>query len=337
MNAVELQGAFGIENLRLLDRPEPTPGPGEVKIRVEAVSLNFRDLSVVKGINLPNLELPRVPCSDGAGEVVATGPGVTRVKAGDRVMALFMPDWIDGHVTPAMAAGSQGGLADGMATEYKVLPERSVVLIPSHLSYEEAATLPCAGLTAWNSLFENRPLQPGQTVLVRGTGGVAIFSLLFAKAHGCRVFATSSDEEKRDRVLKLGASAVCDYKQTDWVAWAREETDGAGMDAIVDSVGGASLNDSLQAVRMGGYIALMGVMAGLEGNISTGLILRKNIHLQGIFVGSRSMFERMNLFISRHALRPVISHTFPVSRIQDAFRCLEERRHFGKIVVRLGV
>lgn len=335
MNVVELFPEFGIENLRVTERPEPAPGPGEVKIRVRAISLNYRDLAIVKGINLPNLELPRIPCSDGAGEVVAVGPGVTRVKTGDRVMGLFMPDWIDGQVTPAIAAGAQGGLVDGMAAEYRVLPERAVLPMPSHLSFEEAATLPCAGLTAWNSLFENRPLQSGQSVLMRGTGGVAIFSLLFAKALGCRLLATSSEAEKRDRLLHLGASAVCDYKEHDWVAWAQKETSGAGVDVIVDSVGGASLNDSLKAVRMGGYIALMGVLEGLEGNITTGLILRKHIHLQGIFVGSRAMFGRMNAFIARHALRPVISHTFAVEEIQAAFRCMEERQHFGKIVVRL--
>ncbi len=304
-------------------------------MRVRAVSLNYRDLATVKGINYPDIELPRIPCSDGAGEIVALGEGVDSVQVGDKVAALFMPAWIEGPLTGQKAASSQGGLADGMAVQYRVLPAEAVVPIPGHLSLEEGSTLPCAAVTAWNSLFENRPLQEGQTVLVRGTGGVAMFAFQFAKAAGCRVLATSSSESKRKQLLDLGADAVCDYCQQSWVDWAQEQTGGLGPDVIVDSVGGELLDESLRAVKIGGYIALMGVLDGFEGKIKTSNILRKNVHLQGIFVGSRQMMERMNAFIAEHQLRPIISDTFALSEAQEAFRSMDQGRHFGKIVMTL--
>jgi len=335
MKALEIFPEFGVKHLRIAERPEPEPGPGEVKLRVQALSLNYRDLATVKGVNYPGIVLPRIPCSDGAGEVVAVGEGVDRVAVGQKVMGLFMPKWIDGPLTPAKAASSQGGLDDGMAAEFRVLPAEAVVPIPAHLSVEEGATLPCAALTAWNALFENRPLQAGQTVLIRGTGGVAMFGFQFAKAAGCRVLATSSSADKRERLLELGVDAVCDYRTENWVDWSQDQTDGQGVDVVIDSVGGERLNESLDAVRVGGYIALMGVLDGFEGKIRTSNILRKNLHLQGIFVGSREMMERMNTFISEHQLRPLISDTFPLEEAQAAFHCMEEGRHFGKIVVTL--
>ena len=335
MKAVEISPEFGIEHLRISERSEPAPGSGEVKMRVEAVSLNFRDLGTVKGINYPDIELPRIPCSDGAGVVVEVGPGVSGVRVGDRVSALFMPAWIDGHLTPEKAASSQGGLADGMAAEHRVLPTEAVVPIPDHLSTEEGATLPCAALTAWNALFENRELSPHDTVLVRGTGGVAMFAFLFAKAHGCRVLTTSSSEHKRDRLKQLGADGVCDYRRENWIEWARAETAGEGVDVIVDSVGGATLNESLEAAKLGGYVALMGVLGGFEAPVKTVDILRKNLHLQGIYVGSRQMTVRMNEFLAKHEIHPLISHTFDLDQVKEAFRCMDQGGHFGKIVVRL--
>lgn len=335
MQALVIQSAFGIDNLRIVDRPDPVPGPDEVRLRVHAIALNFRDLGLVRGVNHPDLILPRIPCSDGAGEVDLVGPGVATVRPGDRVTGLFMPAWIDGPLDRKKIASSQGGLADGMAAEYRVLPARAVVPVPDHLSFEEASTLPCAALTAWNSLFENRPLQPGQSLLIRGTGGVAIFALQLGLAAGARVFATTGSSEKAERLKELGASAVFVGRDEAWVRWALDQTGGEGVDAIVDSIGGATLTQSLAAVRVGGYIALMGVLAGFEGSIRTVDILRKNVSLQGIYVGSRAMQERLNAFLAKHQIRPQISHRFPLAAAPAAFRTLESHQHFGKIVITL--
>jgi NADPH:quinone reductase-like Zn-dependent oxidoreductase len=335
VKALVIDSAFGIDNLRVIDRQDPAPGPGEVRLRVRAVSLNYRDLGTVRGVNYPDIDLPRIPCSDGAGEIDQTGPGVTTAAVGDRVTGLFMPAWIDGPFTPGKAASSQGGLADGMAAEFRVLPEEAVVPIPDHLSFEQAATLPCAALTAWNSLFENRPLEHGQTVVIRGTGGVALFALQFALEAGARVLATTGSADKAQTLRDLGAADVYIGRDEGWADWARELTRGIGADVIVDSIGGASLNQSLAAVRMGGYIALMGVLDGIEGTIRTVHILRKNVHLQGIYVGSREMTGRMNSFLAAHRIEPRISHTFPLEQAQQAFRTMENHEHFGKIVVRL--
>lgn len=335
MKAVEIFPEFGIENLRVAERDEPEPGPDEVKIRVLAVCLNFRDLKTVEGVNYPAIELPRVPCSDGAGEIVSVGENVSNWKPGDRVMGLFMPTWQDGAVTPADAAAAQGGLIDGMAAEFRVLPASGIVRTPDYLSDEEAATLPCAALTAWNSLFENRRLARNRTVLVRGTGGVAMFAFQIAKALGCRVFATSSCPDKIAKLRELGADGVCYYREENWVEWALAQTNGEGVDVIVDSVGGETLNESTEAAKMGGYIALMGVQAGFEGNVKTVNILRKNLQIQGIFVGSRDMQERMNEYFEKHEIRPIISHRFGLDDVQGAFRCMAEGQHFGKIVVNL--
>ena len=333
MRAVEIYPEFGIDNLRIAEREEPAPGPDEVKIRVRAISLNYRDFKTVEGVNYPSIDLPRIPCSDGAGEVVEIGSGVKGVNVGEKVVALFMPEWIDGSLTPEIAASSQGGLDDGMATEYRVLPSSAVLPIPDHLSVTEAATLPCAGLTAWNAIFENRPLRKEHTVLVRGTGGVAMFAFQFAKALGCRVLATSSNPAKIEKLRAMEASAVCNYKDTDWVEWAIEQTEGKGVDFVVDPVGGQALEESVLAARMGGYIGLMGVIQGIEGNIRTANILRKNLHVQGIYVGSREMFKRMNAFISEHQIHPQISHEFSLDQIQEAFETMKSGGHFGKIVV----
>lgn len=335
MKALVIQNALSIDNLCLVDRPDPLPGPGEVRIRVRAVSLNYRDLAIVKGVNHPGMALPRIPCSDGAGEVDLTGPGVTAVRPGDRVTGLFMPAWLDGPLDRTKIASAQGGLNDGMAAEYRVLPEHAVVPVPDYLSLEQAATLPCAALTAWNSLFENRPLLPGQTLLIRGSGGVAVFALQFGLAAGARVLATTGSTAKAERLKELGASAVFVGRDETWAGWALDQTVGEGVDALVDSIGGATLSQSLTAVRVGGYVALMGVLAGVEGSIRTVDILRKNIHLQGIFVGSRVMEERMNGFLGQHRILPQISHRFSLAEAQAAFRAMESHQHFGKIVVTL--
>ncbi len=335
MKAFEIQKEFGIDALTLTERPQPAPGPRQILMKIHAVSLNYRDLLVVKGLYNPKMPLPRIPVSDGAGEVVAVGEGASRVKVGDRVAGIFMQKWVDGDPTPAKAQSALGGVIDGLLAEYAVLDEEGVVLIPEHLSYEEAATLPCAAVTAWNALITQGGLTAGDTVLVQGTGGVSIFALQFARLSGARVIATSSSNKKLDRVLQLGASDGINYKETpDWDKRVRELTGGAGVDHVVEVGGAGTLNQSLNAVRMGGTISLIGVLAGGSGEIRTTSILMKSVRVQGIFVGSRAMFEAMNRAITLHQLHPVIDRVFPFEETREALRYMESGAHFGKIVIR---
>lgn len=326
---------FGLDALTLAERAEPKPGHGEALVKVKAASLNYRDLLVVKGFYNPKMPLPRIPFSDGAGEVVEVGEGVTRVKPGDRVAAIFMQTWIDGGLTDGKAKSALGGGVDGMLAEYVVLHEEGLVKVPEHLSDEEAATLPCAAVTAWNGLITQGNLKAGDTVLVQGTGGVSIFALQFAKMTGARVIATSSSDEKLERVKQLGASDCINYKENpDWDKTARQLTGGVGVDHVVEVGGSGTLNRSLSAVRMGGHVSMIGVLTGGGGEIKTGSILMKNLKLQGIYVGSREMFEAMNSAIALHKLRPVIDRVFPFEETREALKHMESGAHFGKIVVR---
>ena len=335
MRVWEIQGDFGLENLAIAERPEPEPGPGEVVVGVRACSLNYRDLQVVRGLYDPKMPLPRVPFSDGAGEVVAVGEGVTRFERGDRVCGIFMQGWISGDITPSSAATALGGAIDGMLSEKVVLSEEGLVRIPDHLSFEEASTLPCAAVTAWNGLVEGGGLKAGDTVLVQGTGGVSLFALQFAGMFGARVIATSSSDEKLERALSLGAFDGINYKKVpEWDERALELTGGRGLDHVVEVGGPDTLDASLSAVRMGGGIYMIGVLTGIRGEVNTALILRKSVRVQGIYVGSRAMFEAMNRAISSNAMRPVIDRTFPFEEAPDALRHMESAAHFGKIVVR---
>ena len=251
MRVVEIRGSFGLESLTLGNRPEPVAGPGQIVVRVHAAALNFRDLLIVKGIYDPRLKLPRIPCSDGAGEVVAVGAGVTNIQSGQRVAGLFLQNWQGGPITSEKARGALGGDLDGMLSEFVVLPESGVIPIPEHLSYEEAATLPCAALTAWNALTGPDGVTAGETVLLQGTGGVSLFSLQFARLFGARVVLTSSSDEKLRRAQMLGADEGINYKSTpEWDKRARELT-GGGVDQIVEVGGAGTLNRSLRAVRHG--------------------------------------------------------------------------------------
>ena len=332
MNAVAVQNAFGFENVALVTRPDPLPGPGEVLLRVRAASLNYRDLLIAKGHYNPNLPLPRVLGSDGAGEVVAVGTGVTRWKPGDRAIGCFFQNWPDGPITDAAARSTLGGDREGVLAEYAVLSEAGLVPMPASLSFEEAATLPCAAVTAWNALAQ-AGCGPGKTVLVQGTGGVSLFALQFAKALGAKALITSGSDEKLARAKTLGADAGLNYKTTpDWEKWARQQTDGQGVDIVVEVGGAGTLERSAKAVRTGGFIALIGVLTGL-GTFNPMNILMKAITLQGIFVGSRSMFEAMNAFIVKSGIRPVIDRTFPLAQTRDAMMHLESGSHFGKVVV----
>jgi NADPH:quinone reductase-like Zn-dependent oxidoreductase len=326
---------FDIDALTVSERPEPQPGPGQVLVRLKAWSLNYRDLLVVTGQYNPRLKLPFVPLSDGAGEVVGVGPGVRRVKVGDRVAGCFMQDWTAGPLSDAQAKSALGGGREGVLAEYGVLEEDGVVPVPPHLSDEEAATLPCAAVTAWHALVSSGQVKSGDTVLVQGTGGVSLFALQFARLHGARVIATSGQADKLARVLKMGASDGINYKQTpEWGDKVRELSGGAGVDHVVEVGGAGTLNQSLRAVRMGGHIALIGVLAG-PGNVHTMPILMKSVRVQGIYVGSRAMFEAMNRAIALHQLRPVVDRVFAFAEIRQALRHMESATHFGKICLRL--
>lgn len=336
MQAVELQTAFGIDSLHVVERPKPQPGPGQVLIAWEAWSLNYRDLLMVKGQYNPKLRFPFTPLSDGSGRVVEVGSGVTRVKVGDRVAGNFMQTWLDGEVTETIAKSALGGALPGILEEYSVLSAEGVVPIPEHLSTEEAATLPCAAVTAWNALVAQGNIQAGETVLVQGTGGVSLFALQFAKSRGVKVIATSSSDEKLARVKRMGADELINYKTTpEWGARVVELTGGRGVDHVVEVGGAGTLGQSLRAVRMGGTISLIGVLAaGPMGQFNPTPILMRHIRLQGIFVGNRAMFETMNSTISEHKLHPVIDRVFEFSGIQSALKHMESGSHFGKIVIR---
>jgi NADPH:quinone reductase-like Zn-dependent oxidoreductase len=337
MKAIELQNTFGIDSLTRTQRPDPLPGMGQVLLRMRACSLNYRDLMIVKGMYNPKLRLPIVPLSDGVGEVVAVGDGVTRVKIGDRVAGCFMPNWVAGELTEAKAKSALGGGAEGMLAEYVVLHENGVVHVPDHLSDEEATTLPCAAVTAWHALITEGCVKAGDIVLIQGTGGVSLFALQFAKLSGTRVIATSSSDDKLERVLHLGASDGINYKAApDWGERARLLTGGAGVDHVVEVGGAGTLPQSLRAVRLGGRISLIGVLAGGGAQVNPLPILMKNIRVQGIFVGSREMFEAMNRAIALHQLRPIVDRVFGFDEIREALRYLESGAHFGKICLRSG-
>jgi NADPH:quinone reductase-like Zn-dependent oxidoreductase len=334
MKTYELQGSFGIDSLALVERPEPRPGPGQVLVEMRTWSLNYRDLMVVKGTYAPKLPLPFTPLSDGVGHVTAVGEGVSRVKPGDRVAGCFMQKWIDGEPTEAVAKTALGGAIPGVAAESAVLEADGVVPVPAHLTDEEAATLPCAGVTAWHALVTNGNLKAGETVLTQGTGGVSVFALQFAKALGARVIATSSSDAKLERLRQLGADEGINYRSVpQWGKRVRELTGGRGVDHVVEVGGAGTFAESLRAVRMGGRISLIGILAG-GGKVDPIPILMKSVIVQGIFVGSRAMFEAMNGTIALRQLRPVVDRVFAFDELKKALRRMESGAHFGKIALR---
>jgi len=324
--------SFGIDSLEFVERPTPSPGPGEVLVGVRAVSINYRDLMVVKGQYNPKMRLPRIPCSDGAGEVVAVGEGVTAWKPGDPVCGIFMQNWLDGALTPARARGALGGDMDGMLTDFVVLNQKGIVEIPEHLSFQEAATLPCAAVTAWNALAA-ADLKPGSTVLIQGTGGVSIFALQFARLRGARVLGVSSSYKKLDRAYAMGLDAGLNYRDhPDWDRWATEQTGGAGVDLVVEVGGMGTLPRSLRAIRVGGTVAQVGVLAKEDEALPLGTILHKMARMQGIYVGSRKDFVEMNKAISLAELRPV-GENFHWTQACEVLKKMEEGSHFGKLVL----
>lgn len=336
MRAMRIHEFGGAGSLRLEELPEPSPGPGEVLVRLRAASLNYRDLLMVRGQYDPRISLPVVPASDGAGEVAAVGPGARRFKLGDCVMAAFMPGWIDGPPDPAGARSALGGGGVGTLAQAIVVPETGLVAVPEHLSFEEAATLPCSAVTAWHALVVEGQIKPGETVLVQGSGGVSVFALQLARLNGARVIATSGDDRKLDRLLALGASDGVNYRTTpEWDRAVLGLTGGVGVDHVVEVGGSGTLARSLRAVRMGGRVSMIGVLSGGAGEVGLYPILMKNIRVQGIYVGSVAMFEAMSRAVALHRLRPVIDRVFDLDDAPSAFRHMEAGAHFGKIVVRI--
>ena len=333
MRQATIEGAFGIDNVVWREVAEPQPGPGQVLVRMRAASLNYRDYLVAMGRYNPKMPLPRVPLSDGAGEVIGLGTGVTRFALGDRVAGSFMQSWLSGPYREEYGKSALGGAIDGVLAEQIVFEETGLIAVPSHLSFEEAATLPCAGVTAWNALFENGAIRAGDTVLVQGSGGVSVFALQFAKAAGARVIATSSHLEKMEKLRSLGADWVLNYKETP--EWGKAIAKAGGVDHVVEVGGAETLEQSLIAVRGGGKVSVIGILSGVSASLNIAPILHKHLRIQGIYVGSHSMFESMNRALTQNQMRPVIDSVYEGAQIQEALRFMESAGHFGKIVIRL--
>lgn len=324
----------GAAGLRLVERDSPAPGHGEVHLAMRAWSLNFRDIGVAASRYFGGpVARDTVPLSDGAGEVVAVGAGVRSLRVGDRVASTFFQGWQGGPFHAGVAATALGGALDGVLAEEVVLPETGVVRIPDHLSFEEAACLPCAGLTAWSALFEAGRAGSGQTVLLLGTGGVSVFALQFAKAAGIRVIITSSSDEKLARARALGADETINYRsEPDWDQLVLERTDGRGADIVVEVGGAGTLPRSLNAVASGGTVAVIGVVAG-EGSIDPRPLISKAVRMQGVYVGSRAGFEAMNAALGETGLQPVIEAGFGFKDAPEAYRAMPAGVHFGKLVI----
>jgi NADPH:quinone reductase-like Zn-dependent oxidoreductase len=308
------------------------PGPGQIRVKLQASSLNFHDFAVVSGL-IP-AEAGRIPMSDGAGVVEAVGEGVSQFKPGDQVVSIFFPDWIDGAPPASAFTRVPGDGIDGYACEAVVTPEHWFTRVPAGYSAAEAATLTCAGLTAWRALFVDNAIRPGSTVLVQGSGGVSVFALQLAKAAGARVIATSSSDAKLERLKALGADELINYKENPaWGMKALELTGGVGVDCVVEIGGAGTLDQSMMATRVGGHVALIGVLAGFAGPIQTALLMAKNLRVQGLTVGSRQQQLDMIAGIEANGIKPIISDHFPLANLADAFRHQAANSHFGKIAV----
>ncbi|MGB3845206.1 MAG: NAD(P)-dependent alcohol dehydrogenase [Sphingopyxis sp.] len=333
MRAVQVRTPASLDTLTTVDLPDPgAPGPGEIRVRLAASSLNYHDYAVVAGM-IPAAD-GRIPMSDGAGTVEAVGEGVTGFAVGDLVVSLFFPEWNDGEPPASAFRGVPGDGIDGYARGVVVTPQHWFTRVPQGWSAAEAATLTCAGLTAWRALFVDGAVQPGSTVLVQGSGGVSVFALQFAKAAGARVIATSSSDAKLEKLRALGADDLINYKAFPaWGAKAMELTGGRGVDSVVEIGGAGTLDQSMVAARVGGHVALIGVLAGFAGPVQTALLMAKNLRVQGLTVGSRKQQLDMIAGIEANGLRPVISDHFPLDRLADAFRHQVANAHFGKIVV----
>jgi len=338
MRAYQLpKGGAGIDALVKVERPNPEPAYRQVVVKVNACSLNFRDLGIVRGTYRMPVRENLIPLSDGAGEVIEVGPGVTRVKVGDRVAGCFFQRWTGGEAPADVHASALGGGIDGMLAEYAVLEEDGIVKIPAHLSLEEGATLPCAGVTVWNAMMEHAKLIAGQTVLLQGTGGVSIFGLQLARMMGIQVIITSSSDDKLARAKALGANHGINYKTTpDWEKAALGFTGGRGVDHVVEVGGAATLARSFGAIRVGGKISLIGGLSGPATELNPGLIFARRANVQGISVGSTQMFEAMSRAIAASGIKPALDKVFPFDEAQAAYRHMASGAHFGKIVIRVA-
>ncbi len=334
MRVVEIRDRFGLDHLIAGERPDPQPGPGEVLVRLRAASLNYRDLLMVRGQYNPRQPLPLIPGSDGAGAVEAIGPGVNRVTVGDRVCPIFAQRWLAGEPDRQRLRSTLGGPLDGTFAERIVVAQEGLVHTPAHLSDLEAACLPCAAVTAYNALVTEGGLTAGQTVLLQGTGGVSIFALQIARALGARAIITSSSEAKLERARQLGAWACLNYRQEPrWAKRVLELTGSHGVDLVVEVGGAGTLAQSLKAVRIGGRIALIGVLSGVTSELALTSILMRRVRIQGIMVGHRDSFEALNRLLEVHQIRPVIDRSFPLAEARGALEWMAGGSHFGKIAL----
>jgi NADPH:quinone reductase-like Zn-dependent oxidoreductase len=334
MQVLELQG-FGLEHLKRVTRKDPEPGPGQVVVRMRYASLNFRDQVIVAGGYGSLIRTPLVPCSDGAGEVVAVGDGVRRFAPGDRVMTCFFQGWSSGAPTPDKLATVLGGPLDGTLCELMCVSEHGLCRLSDQTSLRDAATLPCAAVTAWHALAVLDRIGPSDTVLVQGTGGVSLFALQFAKLMGARVIATSSNDDKLERLRALGADHTLNYVRTpEWGKAVRALTEGRGVDHVVEVGGAGTLGQSLRAVRPGGTVSSIGVLSGVKHEVHLPHLFMSQVRLQGVIVGSRETAEQMLRAIEAHALRPVIDDAvFSLTNIGEAFEHMRAGKHFGKIAI----
>ena len=336
MNVMQSEGTGGLDGLRLAERPVPEPGTGEVLVKMRAASLNYRDLLSVTDPGSRGFHLPLVPLSDGCGEVVAVGPGVTRVQRGDRVATLFFQRWLSGRATREGRASILGGPLDGCLSEYICLNADGVSHVPAHLSDLEVATLPCAALTAWNALAARGGLKAGETVVAQGTGGVSVFALQFAKLFGAEVIVTSSSDEKLERARVLGADHTINYRRhPQWSEQVLAVTGGQGADHILDVGGPTTLAESIRAVRLDGQISVIGSLSAEGENPPIAGIIRSGARLQGIYVGSREQFEDMGRAIAAHKLQPVVDRVFPFADARAALEYLQGQHHVGKICIQI--
>ena len=337
MRLYQLGNLGNLEALKLVEAPDPKPGPGQVVVRIRACSLNHRDLNIVSGGYTSHALKPSaIPLSDGAGEVIAVGPGVARWKEGDRVAPIFVQRWLGGELLLEYMPSALGGPSDGVLAEQIVLSEEGLVRIPSHLSFEQAATLPCAAVTAWNAAMVKGALRPGQALVTLGTGGVSLFAAQFGLLTGARVIATTGTADKIARVQALGVTDVIDYRaQPDWDARVRELTGGRGADLVVDVGGPGSLARSIGALRYCGHVSVVGNLAG-KATIDPGALFAKRASMCGIQVGSRDMFEAMNRAIEVAKLEPVIDRVFDFTNVRAAYEHLASGKHFGKVVIRVS-
>jgi NADPH:quinone reductase-like Zn-dependent oxidoreductase len=336
MRAFEITGQFGLDHLALVERPTPEPGPGQVRVRIKAASLNYRDLLVVEGRYNPKLHLPLIPVSDGAGAVDAVGEGVTRFRPGDRVVGVFFQGWLEGEPNTEKLATGLGAHLDGVLCEYRVFDEGGLLPVPEYLSDAEAAALPCAGVTAWSAIVSLGRVRPGEVVMVQGTGGVALFALQFAKLLGATVILTSSEDAKLARGKALGADHLINYRtEPDWSRPVKALTDGRGADLIIEIGGAGTLAQSIRAVRVGGMLAMIGVVAGAAASdIPLPLVVMRQVRMQGVTLGSRADFEAMLRACAAAQLHPVLDERrFSFEQAPAAFTHMAAGQHFGKIVI----